>query len=418
MIRIILISIIFASLSVNAYAQEKLLPRELASPVKQAQKFYDKGEYAAVIRVLSGYNGEDHPVRHLLMGHAESQLSHWAEAVREYEKALELDEEYRPAGLALAQVYVNMDKLDNALKVAGKFINPEKAAAGEVVFYAQVAYQNRDTRLCGRIVRSALLRFPSDDRIRKLDLALLMEEEEWGEARKAAMALLEKKPIDSALWRQLSYVTRSKDDGKTDLAAIEAAWLANPGDRDLRKQFFASQLSAGHYATVISESQKLLASEKGKAIPLDIETMALLVRAADGASDEGLLKKFVSLVPSAKRTREMQICVARSALRNGDVKGARKALCALIEKGKADGSAYLWAGSLAEGERDYAEAEADYAHAAKLDGSAARNATLYLARLYWNTKRPEEARNLLGSYLRSYPDDVTAWAMDKVFKAQ
>jgi predicted Zn-dependent protease len=396
-------------------ASKKPLPRELALPMKQARAAYDAGRYDETIRILSAYSGSDHPVRFLLIGHAESRRNRWPEAIRAYQEALRMDESYRAAGIALAQACVRLEKWADALKTAGLFINPEHGQADEILFYAQAAYQARDLRLCAHLTRRALERFPADDRIRRFDLVLLCEEGAWKDASQSSLALLDKTPVDADLWNQYAYAAQSSEAPVESSAALEAAWLSDPGNPDRLRQYLSSQLAIGHPQTVLVEGDKLLAENRKTETFGDPATMLLLIRAADAAADDARLENWLALVPKEKQTRDMLLCAARSALRRNDSTAARAALRMLIENGKADAAVFLWAGSLAEESGDQAEAEAHFRQAKSLPGGAARFATLRLIRLLRNMKRTKEAKDLLSAYLKEYPEDTSARAIGMLF---
>ena len=83
----------------------------------------------------------------------------------------------------------------------------------------------------------------------------------------------------------------------------------------------------------------------------------------------------------------------------------------LIENNEGDASIFLWAGSLAETAGANAEAEANYIRATELGGQTTRLAPLYLARLYFNLNRSEEAIRLLKQHLDRFPEDAAARAL-------
>ena len=78
---------------------------------------------------------------------------------------------------------------------------------------------------------------------------------------------------------------------------------------------------------------------------------------------------------------------------------------------------FLWAGRLAEKAGDWPEAETLYDHARRQEGSAARLAPLYLARLYRDRDRPDEAARLLRAHLDRHPRDSSARALLAVVEA-
>lgn len=114
---------------------------------------------------------------------------------------------------------------------------------------------------------------------------------------------------------------------------------------------------------------------------------------------------------------ESPIAAGRS-LRLGEMADARLALRRLIEQDQADAGVFLWAGHLAEKAKDWAEAETLYDHARRQEGSAARLAALYLARLQLHRERTDEAARLLRAYLDQHPQDSSARALLAVARAR
>jgi predicted Zn-dependent protease len=107
----------------------------------------------------------------------------------------------------------------------------------------------------------------------------------------------------------------------------------------------------------------------------------------------------------------MRIAEARWALRQGRTARARRALRTLIAAGQTDPGIFLWAGQLAEGAKDWAEAETYYAQARRSSGRSSELATLYLARLWFFTGRHDESARLLQAHLDARPEDASARAL-------
>lgn len=417
LLRAILLAL-FAFLATDATARaEAPLPSELSLPMEQAQTLFRDGKYAEAIRLLTEYAGPDHPVRLLLLGHAHARLEHWDEATKAYQEALLKDETYRAAGIALAQAYARQQKWLDVLQLAGRFINPEKDKADEVLFYTQAAYFARDLRLAGRVARRALERFPLDERIRRMDILLLVEEKQWPAVAQTALALLKQHPGDAELWGQYFQAAQTVQPGTEACAAAEAAMLCKPQDLLLRRIWLTAQMMAGHRELVLHEGDALLSGKQKEDVLKEQDFLLLFLRTADLAGDDERLWRWAELLEPKQRSRDVLICLARSAIRQKDRPKAQQALMQLIENGAAGAADYLWAANLAEEADDLASAEAHYRQAQSMSGEGTqRQAALHLARLLWLMQRQDEARNLLEEYLRRYPEDAAARSMGLVFK--
>ena len=80
----------------------------------------------------------------------------------------------------------------------------------------------------------------------------------------------------------------------------------------------------------------------------------------------------------------------------------------MIEAGKATPDVLLWAGRLAEQQKDLTAAQALYEQARTQAGAQGRLATLYLAGLHIRAGQPSQARKLLQEHLASHPADPQA----------
>jgi len=407
------------ALGAAAPSREKPLkvPPALAELLTRAQGDLQAGRPAEAVRRLSAYRGEDHALRHLLLGHAYVQQSSLPAAAAAYRKALEMDGAMAEAGIALAQVHARRDDWAEAAKLLGRFVNADSCRADVLMLYAQVADRLEDGRLCELLVGKGICRFPGDLRFRRLDLALCIARGDHKAARRAAWRLLKAEPGDADLWQQLAFLHDQAGEAAETVAALEASVLCDPGDLTRHRRFLAGLLAAEDWLTAVQHGKALLAGPLAKAAAADPDVMDSLIRAADMGEADQTLGEWLALVPEEARTRTLRLAAARRALRLGKPTEAREALGRLIEAGETDPSVFLWAGNLAETAKDWAEAQTLYAHARGLKGPAARLASLYLARLHIRRSRREEASRLLRKYLESYPEDAPARALLAVAEA-
>ena len=403
--------------ALRAKDQTHRVPVELAELLARAQGDLRQGRPAEAIRRLAGYQGSDHALRHLLIGHSHVQRSDHQAAIAAYQAALRMAPKLEEAGLGLARVLARQEKWGKAAELLGQFVAADSCDADTLLLYAQVARRREDARLCELLVNTGIRRFPSDLRLRRLDLAVCLDRQDHRRAGEAVDALLRATPADPELWRQRAFVCDRADRQKDAIAALEACLLCDPNDLSGHRRFVASLVVAGDWCTAVRHGRSLLAGPQAGAAAADAGLMALLIRAADMGRQDEVLGEWLARVPVKSRTREIGIVAVRRALRLGEAADARTALRRLIEQGEADAGVFLWAGRLAEKAGDWPEAETLYDHARRQEGSAARLATLYLARLYRDRDRPDEAARLLRAHLDRQPRDSSARALLAVVEA-
>ena len=409
----ILIAVFCAAVCGKAWGAEGpvRLPRDLAECLSAAQNDLAAGRTQAALERLAGYKGEDHALRHLLLGHAYVRQADWAEAARAYQDALDMDGALREAGIGLAQVRARQEQWGEAAKLLGRFAPLDSCEADLLLLYAEAALRLTDHRLCGLLVQKGIMRFPADVRFRRLDLAIAIDTADYAGARRAATCLLRETPADAGLWQQLAFAASQTTHDIEQIAALEAALLCAPSDLTRHRQFLAAQLAAGNWPTVMARGRVLLDGPLGKAASADLGLMELLISAADVGQQDDVLAAWLGRVPDEAHSRTLRLAAARLALRQGRTDAARHAFAHLIEAGETDPAVFLWAGHLAETAKDWPEAETLYQHARTLDGHAPRLATLYLARLHLRLERRAEAAQLLRQYLDTYPEDAAARAL-------
>lgn len=386
------------------------LPPKLAALLQSAERQLQQGKAKEAAGALDSWKGEDHALRHLLLGRALQELSRRDEAAAAYETALEMDATLRQAGVALAEIASRQHRWHKAVGLLGRHLDTADCGADALLFFYQAATRTGNRELARELVRTGILRFPPDDRFRRAKLSLAIADGDAATAGRITAALLRKSPDDPRLWRNLAWSRRETGKDRESLAAIEAELLCAPSDREVRTRFIAALLSAGDWMTAVDEGRELLAGPLAEKVVADPETMDLLIRAADTGGRDDLLENWLGMVEPGDRTESMHVAAARSALRRGRVDDARKAVGTLIERGEPDAAVFLWAGHLAErdGDRDAAVV---YYRQAKQRQPAAGAASLYLARLYYRLGRDREAADLVEHYLAARPEDSAARAM-------
>ncbi len=394
--------------AVRAGEKPVVLPPALAEALNAAQAALAAEQPQKALDGLLAFEGDDHALRHLLLGHAHARLGKLDPAAAAYRKALAMDAALAPAGLGLAQVCARQERWRQAADLLGRFADADACPADLLLLYAEAARQLDDRRLWGLLAEKGIVRFPADGRFRRLDLALRLGEGDHQAAARALHLLLRQSPAEPELWQQLAYVRQQAGDGAGALAALEASLLAGPDDLARHRRLLGARLADGDWRSVVRHGQALLAGPLAEAAAADAGLLDLLVSAADMGEDDATLAAWLARVGEGRRTRSMRLAAARLALRRGEADKARDALRRLIEGGQADAAAFLWAGHLAEDAKDWPAAESLYGQARRGEGRSARLAALYLARLRSRLGRHEPAAQLLREYLDRWPEDAAA----------
>jgi predicted Zn-dependent protease len=404
--------------ALSAPSRARQVSPELAKLLSRAQDDLRQARPAEALRRLRGYRGSDHALRQLLIGHAHGQRSDHQAAATAYGAALRMDPKLTEAGVGLAQALARQDKWAKAAELLGRFVAADSCDADTLLLYAQVARRLNDGRLSAMLVRMGVRRFPADQRFRRLDLAVCLDRRDHRRALEAVAILLKAAPAEADLWQHRAFACDRAGRQTDSLAALEASLLCEPNDVARHRRFVAGLLAAGDWSATITHGQVLLAGPFAKTAAADVALMDLLIRAADMGEQDKTLAQWLARMPAASRTPAIHVAEARRALRLGEVADARTALRRLIEQGEADAGVFLWAGHLAEQAKDWPEAETLYDHARRQEGSPARLAALYLARLHLRRGRVDEAGRLLRAHLNAHPEDSSARALLAVVDAR
>jgi predicted Zn-dependent protease len=348
---------------------------------------------AEAVRLLASAT---HPVLLVARAQAHQRAEHPAEAEADFRAAIAADSTLRPAHLGLAQcLAARLDWL-GASRAAAAAIDPVHADAAALGFLAGVALRAEDWRLATVAAQQGILRFPDDERLRRIELAVLVQAGRAEEARQAALALVARQPGEAELWRQLAWAAQETGRDDEALAALEAALLTTPADDALRQRLAAGQLARGWAPAALATVRPLLAKPATPAVVL------LAARAAGDAGDVVQARIWLDALPEAERTRDHRILSARLAVQAGDPAAARQALDVLIGAGERDATVLTWAGALAEAAGDLARAEMLYRDA---------QATLRLVAVLLRQGRRDEAAAQVRAYLAAHPDDAQARAL-------
>ena len=326
--------------TLSAATSKTAIPAALAPIIDKAQTALQDDKPKVALEVLESWSGDSHALVELLRGHALFQRKSFKEAETAYQKARELDPEMDTAVIGIARIRVETKDYNEAAALLGTVLDTATCGQNELKLYAHVAYENGDQRLATLLVQRGITRFPKDQALRKLDLALLIDDGRSEDAKSAAQSLLRAHPSDPTLWRHLAAASQSSDDTAFKLATLEAALLAAPKSTALFKRHLVEQMNAGHHHEALSRAKARL-KESNQA---DLTVLEVAARAAEVAGELELARSWLGRIPAPKRHRSIPLLEARIALAMNDAKGARGALQSLIDSGESSASVFLWAG--------------------------------------------------------------------------
>ncbi len=386
---------------------------EMARLLQKAEEALAYDQPAEALRILQEYEGQDHVMRQMLLGHVYTDLERLNEAEKAYRSALALEEGMKPAGLALACLQARREKWESAARLLGQFVNVDQAGAEHLMLYARVAYELENYRLCRLLVNKGMMRFPLEEDFRRLDLQLTLVEEDSMAAFVALRERVQVEPGNASHWRNLAVHYSQRDRPGKSLAAWEAAVLCDPCDLELRKNYVSMLLQEGDWFSVTQRGLEYFGKHNNK---MDFELAGIFIQAAEMGRRDDLLRKWLDMIPADKQTRTIIAAGARLALRRDEPERARKALMQLIAMGDVNFRIFLTAGHLAESMNDTLEAEIMYKQALKMDDPHADTAWLYLARLAAQQEKYQDAGLYVNKYLRRHPEDHTARNLELIIK--
>lgn len=416
--------LLFALRPAAAADQPGPVPPEIAAIARAAQ---EETNPAMALERLQAHEGKPHALISLLIGQMSHRLArqderrqseHREAAEKAYRQALGLEPGMRPAALGLAQLAADRSDWPQALTWCAKGIDVGSAGATEVLFYAQIAHQAHDARLTTTLIDQGIMRFPEESGFRRLEIAMLIQAERAEEAGHAARDLLTRMPDDTDLWRNLSWAKQSRGENMEALAALEAACLSKPDDRELARRLGESQFAQGLPQAALETFRGLIGAPPTAAALSDAGLIEVAARAAADSGEIAQARAWLGSVPDKNRSRTQRLLAVRLAVEAEDVAAADAAIRELIALGENDPGILTWAGHLAEKLGDDARAEALYSEAAAGDGAAAGTATLRLAVLYHRQNRLDEASTLVASHLAKHPDDQHAIALRSILAAR
>lgn len=388
--------------SLAAVESPRLVPPEVAALLTGLSEV----EPAEALRRIAAYTGPQHALVLLARGQAHQRLGQAVEAEAAFNQALAADPSLVQARLGLAQCAATREDWKAASRLAAGAIDPAHAERELLVFLANTALRAGDGRLATLAAQAGIVRFPDDQNLRRIELAVLVQSGRAEDARQAVLGLLAMTPNDVELWRHLAWAAQETHRDDESLAAQEAAMLLAPGDRSLRRQLAETQLARGLTQAAFTTVTPLIGVPPSAQSVDDPTLMLLASRAAAETGDLAQARAWIATVPPAARTRLIHIQVARLAVQAEDEATAAEALDTLIATGEQDPSVLTWAAALAERRDDLARAEMLY-----LKAGTQPAARLRLAALYLKQQRRDEAATVLATYLVAHPEDAQAKAL-------
>jgi Flp pilus assembly protein TadD len=390
--------------------------REIADLLQQVSAL----EPRDALQKLNAYNGEKHAL--ITLAKAQTiwrlclqnsndarELSEMREQAEQlFQQCLSQDASIKQAHIGLAQCAAQKNNWPLAIKHAALGIDALSGTASELTFLAQCAVQAEDWRLASIAAQHGILRFPADVNLRRMEIHVLLQAQRNEEARQAILALLNSASDDITLWKQLAFVASRLQRDDEMLAALEAALLLRPDDKELRRTLGERQLAKGFYLSALTTLQPLLGPAPHTAALADAGLISALARAGAQCGQLAQARALLAAMPASARTRDIQLVAARLAIQAGENANAGEALEALIASGEKDPNVLTWAGTLAEQRGDTATAELLFITAAQNNSAAGAAASLRLVALYLSQKRTSDAKTALAAHLIRYPDDRQA----------
>jgi len=237
---------LLAGAPAGLHAEEEEAPREvpkaLVPVINAGQRALEAGDPRAALRILKSYEGEPDPLQQILIGYAHLEQDEGREAEAAFRRATELDPELKQARMGLARSQAAQEDWEGVLKTLRGEVALDDSDAGVLGLYGRAAFESGDLRLAAMVSERGVVRFPDDIPLRRLDVAVLLQREDWEEAAQAALGLLSQRPNDPLLWRQLA-AALERSDATLSTAALEAASMVADTD----------QLRTTHAARLVQE---------------------------------------------------------------------------------------------------------------------------------------------------------------------
>jgi tetratricopeptide (TPR) repeat protein len=389
----------------TAYASPaRSVPESVLPYLKRSENALEASNPKKALKILLSMPEPKHPLGDLLIGHAYFELKEYPKAETAYERALAEDSTLREATIGLIQAYVAQRHWEKAHALLAREVLPESAPKNELGLYARVSIETGDHRLASLLIEKGILRFPEDIAFRKLDLALLLEQQDWARARDAAQGLLTKVPNDATTWLYLAHSQNGLGNQRAQRAALEAAFRLAPSDVNILRRFALAQLEAGHHQTALRAIEDAIALYPKKASSL----LMLGSQVALAAENPTKAQEWLSAVPEGDRNRAHRRLSAMVALRGTNRQEARAAVKRLMEYGDTSPRTLLWAARLAEEAGDMAEAEARYQEVIASNSGDAQLAVLQLSRMLHQLGQTDRAARMLGQHVADHPEDDSA----------
>lgn len=221
-------SLIIALTLMSLAAEEpREVPKKLVPVLNAAERALEADDPTAAVRILSSWEGEADPLQQLLLGYAHLDEGAPKRAAAAFERALELDPALERARIGFARALAEAEDWSGVVEALRTRVDVQQSEAPMLGLYARAAFEVGDLRLATLLVERAMIRFPEDLALRRLDVALLLRREQWSGAAEAALGVLSLEPHDALAWSQLA-AALERSGGALALAATEAASLVDP----------------------------------------------------------------------------------------------------------------------------------------------------------------------------------------------
>ena len=392
-------TIVYAEEGLNAFQTNLLKNSKLALQEDDPQK---------AIEIMARWKGNQHSTQMLIKGHAHYQLEQWQEALAAYKVSLQLDAKNKLAAMPMMECMHRLEQWQALRQQLLQWAPAQSCSLNLLKMSIHCADMLQDRRWQAMLIQTGILRFAENEQLRLQDIELLVEQENWQQAKLAITLALKHVENKSKIWQLLAYVCQQKGEHIESLASYEAALLVDPDNKSLRLAHAQAQFAAGHAGEALKQFKDIMLNEQ------DHKTIEVAIQCAYSAGETEQAATWMALIPEQKRDDRLHALSLRFDQSLLGKKEFNQRVDDLLAKKVINAHNCLWLGYMAEQEKEFGRAEMLYQlareqeSASKQNKNAAQMASLYLARLWFGQKRASEARNMLEQHLQSYPDDWQA----------
>ncbi len=385
------------------HAADKELSVAQQHILKHAQTALQEENADKALAHLQKWQGAESSLQQYLLGYAHYLKEQHQRAMPALQRCLQLDSQHKNAAMLLMGLYAEHARWREARPLLQEWVDLEKDALPLVKQVIYCAEALEDYRWSSALLQKALVRFPQDHDLRRLDAGLLIQREQWTEAQAAVEHLLASQSNDPHLWQYLSVIFQHQEKSGAALAALEAAVLLKPSDETLRLQFAQAQFAAGQREAALAQAQLLLKNK-----PKENAYLHLAIQAAYAAGQLSLAQTYLNAIDEGYKKKHLPQMALQVYMHEKSYVKLDAFADSLLAQNELSAQSMLWLADNAETRQLFGRAEMLYQLARKTKSAEAGLASLYLARLWHRQQRSDEAVDLIKTHLRQYPEDEHA----------